>query len=521
MTIHDYRRVFRERWLILLLAVLIGAGAGAAGHFLRPEKYTATLEMYISTRSVSPNESVFAGEGAPDRRVKSYAKLVTSGRVTSAVVRELQLSMSPDELASRLTAATSSESVVIELFAVDTSPEQAAAIANAAARQLSEVVDDLESVTTPGKVSPVAVQTVQPAAVPTSPTGRALWQWVLLGTLVGIAAGVVLALVRNAMDNTVKSLAQLRQVSGVPNLGVILADSQVRKRPLIVHDDPQSPRAEAFRQLRTNVQFVDVENEHKILTVASPVAGEGKTTTLVNLAIALGAAGKRVLIVEADLRRPKAADMLSIDRSVGLTSVIAGRMPVLQAIRTWKSGPIDMLASGPLPPNPSELLAHHRMRSILGELRQRYDVILVDTPPLIPVTDAAAIAPATDGVILLCQFHRTTRPQIDAAVEALGAVGATIVGSVFTMVPGSGRTDGLPNYKGGPLEVESLDAAAPQPVRPAPRPDPRVNVPSPSPSPSPFPVSVSSPAAVTELRDDVSTSRHLYRNGRPPVRRAP
>lgn len=475
MTIHEYRRVFRERWLSIVLVVLISALAGAGVHFLRPPKYTASLQMYISTRAVDRNEGVFSGEGVADRRVKSYVKLATSERVTSTVVRQLGLPTSAGELGSRITAASSTDSVVIDLFAVDTSPEEAAAIANAVAQALAGLVDELEAPTTPDNVSPVVLKIVQPASVPTAPTGRGLSQWVLLGLLVGVAGGVVLALVRNSMDNTIKSLTQLRVVSGVPNLGVISFDSQVRRRPLIVHDEPQSAHAEAFRQLRTNVQFVDLENQHKILTVASPMAGEGKTTMLVNLAIALGAAGGSVLIVEADLRRPKAADMLGMDRSVGLTSVIAGRVPVHQAIRSWSSGPIDLLASGALPPNPSELLANPRMRRLLNDLRNRYDVILVDTPPLIPVTDAAAIATATDGVILLCQFHQTTRQQVDAAVEALHAVGAPILGSVFTKVPGLASHDAFSPVtdRSGtarpdiPAPVRAAPAARTQPPRPA------------------------------------------------------
>ena len=470
VTIHEYRRVFRERWLSIVLVVLIGAAAGAGLHFLRPPKYTATLQMYISTRSVSPTEEVFAGEGVADRRVKSYVKLATSDQVTSTVVRQLGLSMSPAELASRITAASSTDSVVIDLFAVDYSPEQAAAIANATAQALAGLVEELEAPSTPHNVSPVVLKVVQPAAVPTSPTGRGLSQWVLLGVLIGIAGGVVLALVRNSMDNTIKSLAQLRASSGVPNLGIISFDGQIRRRPLIVHDEPQSASAEAFRQLRTNVQFVDIENQHKILTIASPMAGEGKTTMLVNLAIALGAAGGRVLIVEADLRRPKAAEILGMDRKVGLTSVIAGRVPVRQAIRPWGDGPIDLLASGPLPPNPSELLANPRMRMLLSDLRGRYEVILVDTPPLIPVTDAAAIAPATDGVILLCQFHQTTRPQVEAAAEALHAVGATLLGSVFTKVPGLATHDTfIPSKDRSGTARTDTPATLPPPSLPSPR----------------------------------------------------
>jgi capsular exopolysaccharide synthesis family protein len=205
-----------------------------------------------------------------------------------------------------------------------------------------------------------------------------------------------------------------------------------------VHEDPQSPRAEAFRQLRTNLQYVDVDNPRKVVIVTSALPGEGKTTSVCNLAITMAAADKRVLVVEADLRRPSLADLLGLERSAGLTDVLAGRVRSQQVIQPWAGGRFDVLASGPLPPNPSELLASRQMAALLSDLRERYDVVLIDSPPLLPVTDAAAMAPSTDGAILICRFNKTTREQVGRAAEALAAVSVPLLGTVFTMVPGSG-----------------------------------------------------------------------------------
>jgi len=172
--------------------------------------------------------------------------------------------------------------------------------------------------------------------------------------------------------------------------------------------------------------------------VTSSVPGEGKTTTLCNMAIAMAAAGSRLLVIEGDLRRPKVADLLGVERSVGLTSILAGQVRVEQAIQSWAGGRFDVLASGPLPPNPSELLASEHTKALLAELREKYDVVLIDSPPLLPVTDAAAVAPATDGAILVCRFKQTSQGQVKAAVDTLEAVSVPLLGTVFTMVPASG-----------------------------------------------------------------------------------
>ncbi len=437
MTFQDYLRVLRERWLVVLIAVLFGL-AGAGGVFyLRPAEYTAKLTMYVSAQGDNTT-TAFQGAQLSQDRVKSYTGLVSNTRVSQDVINKLGLSETPDQLSKQITATNAPASVIIEVAVADPSPERSALLANTVAQVFTGLVAELERPIQAGGAPVVAVRVVQPAAVPTSPSSTGLPVTLALGLLAGLAIGVGGALARSALDTSVTSSDQLGDATDAPNLGVIAYDAEVPKRPLTVYEDPQSPRAEAFRQLRTNLQFVDVDNPRKVIVITSSMPNEGKTTTLVNLAIAMAAAGTRVLVIEADLRRPKIADLLGLERTIGLTSVLAGRVTVDQAIQPWAGGMFDVLASGPLPPNPSELLASKYMTVLLAELREQYDTVLVDTPPLLPVTDAAAVAPATDGVILICRFKQTTRHQVRAAVAALRAVSAPVLGTVYSMVPSRG-----------------------------------------------------------------------------------
>jgi len=354
------------------------------------------------------------------------------------VIRRLDLPQTPEELARQITATSVVDSVLIDVEVTSPSPERAAQMANSVGNVFTRLVDELERPTTTDGVPPVAVRIVQPAVVPTAPSSTGLPVTLALGLLAGLAVGVGAALARNALDASVKSPERLREVAPAPILGTVAYDPQVPKRPLTLHEDPQSPRSEAFRQLRTNLQFVDVDHPRKVIVVTSSVPGEGKTTTVCNLAIAMAAAGSRILVIDGDLRRPKVADLLGVERSVGLTSILAGQVRVAQAIQPWAGGRFDVLASGPLPPNPSELLASEHTEDLLEELRERYETVLIDSPPLLPVTDAAAVAPATDGVILVCRFKQTSQGQVKAAVEALEAVSTPLLGTVFSMVPSSG-----------------------------------------------------------------------------------
>ena len=438
MTLTDYLRELRERWIVVLIAVVLAMSGAAGIWILRPPEYTATLTMYVSAQTADTTSTAFQGAQLSEQRVKSYVKLVGSPRVCQEVIQNLRLAESPEDLAERITAGSSIDSVLIDVSVTDRSQQRAADIANAVGQSLTRLVNELERPVVPGALPPVAVRMVQPAPPPTEPSSTSLPVLLAIGLLTGLAIGGGAALLRNASDASIKAPEQLRHVTGAPNLGTIAFDPQVPKRPLTVHEDLQAPRAEAFRQLRTNLQFVDVDHPRKIIVVTSSMPSEGKTTTLANLGIALASAGHRVLVIEADLRRPKLADLLGLDRSIGLTSILSGRLSIAQTVQHWAGGGVDVLASGPLPPNPSELLASQQMSRLLTALRSEYDTVLLDTPPLLPVTDAAAVAPATDGVILVCRFKTTSRDQVAAAVEALPPGAAPLLGTVFTMVPAKG-----------------------------------------------------------------------------------
>lgn len=438
MTIREYLRIFRERWLVVFTAVVLGVGGSVLVFFVRPAEYTASLTMYVSSQGADTTQAAFQGAQLSQDRVASYTELLVGPRVTSDVIRKLELPETPDELADKMTATSKLDSVLLDITVTDPSAQRATDIANAVGDVFPGLVDELERPTTPNGQPAVAVRVVQPALVPLQPSSASLPIILALGFLAGMVVGLGGALARNALDARVKSPDQLRGLTDAPSLGAIAFDSDIQKRPLSLYADPQSSWSESFRQLRTNLQFIDIDNPRKVILITSPMPSEGKTTTLVNLAVAISTAASRVLVIEADLRRPRLADLLGVERMVGLTSILSGRVEPTQAIQSWRRGTLDVLTAGPLPPNPSELLASRQMRALLQQLRSSYDVILIDTPPLLPVADSAALAPATDGAVMVCRFNKTTKAQVEAAAATLGAVSAPLLGTVLTMLPGSG-----------------------------------------------------------------------------------
>jgi tyrosine-protein kinase len=204
-----------------------------------------------------------------------------------------------------------------------------------------------------------------------------------------------------------------------------------------VHEQPRAPLAEAFRQLRTNLEYVDLDQAHKLTMVTSALPHEGKTTTACNLAIALAQSGKKVILIEADLRRPKAASYLGMENAVGLTTVLTGQVALELAIQPWRGGLMDFLGSGALPPNPSELLASSKTAAVLTSLSARYDAVILDAAPTLPVADAAVLAAHCHAVLLVARHGWVRAEQIVAAAETIRRVGAPVLGVVLSMVPRS------------------------------------------------------------------------------------
>ncbi|MGQ0623055.1 MAG: nucleotide-binding protein [Sporichthyaceae bacterium] len=217
---------------------------------------------------------------------------------------------------------------------------RAKAIADLVAVQFVNLIDDVEAPAV-GQTAPVRARVVQSAVLPDDPFSPKPIRDAALGLILGLMLGVGLAVARHTLDRSVKSAEALGELAQAPVLGATLLESSVRTRPLVMLDAPRSPLAEAYRQLRTNVQYVDIDHARKLIVVTSSVAGEGKSTTTCNLAIALAQGGARVLLVEADLRRPRAADYLGMDNTVGLTTVLTGQVDLDLAIQPWNEGLID------------------------------------------------------------------------------------------------------------------------------------------------------------------------------------
>jgi capsular exopolysaccharide synthesis family protein len=439
LELRDYLRILHRNWILVLALTVLG-GAGAFGwSLLQTPTYEANTQLYVSVRSDSAGVSELAqGTTFARQAVVSFVDVVDSAIVLDRVINDLDLDTTAQQLAQTVEASSPTDSVIISVKVTNPDAEKAASIANSIGTNFADVVVNRLEKPEGEAASLVRVETIEPALVPTSPASPRIPLNVVLGVVLGLAVGLGVAILRSILDTRIHSLHDIEAATAAPVLGGIALDPDAKKRPLIVHADPRNPRAESFRSLRTNLQFIDVDGETRSFVVSSAGPGEGKSTTTANLAIALAETGARVALVDGDLRLPRVADYMGIEGGVGLTDVLIGRAELVDVLQQWGTGKLFVLPSGRTPPNPSELLGSQAMQRTLEALASAFDYVLIDAPPLLLVTDAAVVSRFTSGVLMVAASGTTKKPQLTAAVEKLDAIGSRLFGVIVTMLPARG-----------------------------------------------------------------------------------
>ena len=396
-----------------------------------PKEYAATAQVLLNvpTSDVPATTSVYeqlVGTQLSSNLVVTYSDLVTSALVRSGVANLLreQGVTTPGALSTSLPPA----SYLINITAASTSPQVAMLTANAAAQVLTDTVAGLQA----GQKQPgPRINTVGQATLPTVPFSPRPTLNLVIGGLLGLVVGLGLLGGIEALDRTVRTVSQVDALLAAPLLGVVPKHG---RKTVVVGAKREGSEGEPYRTLRTAVRFLDLDRPIRSILITSPMANEGKTSTAANLALALALAGERVILVDADLRRAGLGRALGIDSSVGLTSLVLGGVSTKDVLHNYAQN-LLVVPSGPLPPNPSEILGSQLINNFLQELTGFADVVVIDAPPVLPVADAVALSAQVDATILILRHGMTLRSGVAATRRRLEAVGANIVGYVLNGVP--------------------------------------------------------------------------------------
>lgn len=476
MDFRAYLTALRRYWWVALLTTVLGvAGAGVA-YRLTPPTYASTVTFYVGTptqNGINPQSSNAFAEA----RVNSYVVLISSERVAEAVIQRTGVDLTPAQVMTKMSAEAELNTVVVQATVSDDNQARAATLARGLADTFGQTVSRLDN---PGTGRDTVVVNVVTGPADLGAVAPRLKIYGALGLLAGLVVGLVLIILRELLDNTVRTPEAASALVGAPALGNIGFDPDARRTPLLLGRRATSLQAESVRQLRTNLTFVDVDHPTRVLVVTSSAPAEGKTSLCANLALSMAEAGHRVLVVEGDLRRPRLATLLGLESEIGLTNVLIGQVTLSQALQQW-TPKVSVLTSGSLPPNPSELLEGQRIKRLLTDLRPHFDKILIDTTPLLPVTDAAVAASLGDGVVMVVRSGKTSRDQVSTAVSSLRAVNAEVIGVVLNMRRRRRQEKRAYSYKGLPSSqvdwsVLADDAVSDKPAADTAAPDERHEV---------------------------------------------
>lgn len=426
--------------MLIALIMLLGIGAAIAATLLATPQYEAQSKLYVSVRTDSQaSGDLLQGSNFARQNMATFVELATTESVLEPVAEQLELELSSKQLADKVKVSAPSESTLINITVIDQNPSQAADIANEIGSQTRILVEEeLEPPQDGDLTSPVQINMVQTAEVPANPISPRPRMNLVVGALLGLVVGVGVAILRTVLDTRIRTTEDIERLTAVPILGRIAEDPKADRKPLIIHVDPMNPRAESFRTLRTNIQFLAVGEGPKTFVVSSAGPGEGKSTTATNLALALAETGLDVALIDCDLRRPRVAEYMGIEGSVGLTDILIGRADISDVLQRWGRSQLYVLPAGQIPPNPSELLGSDIMDRVLTELERRVDVVILDAPPVLMVTDAVVIGGKTQGVIFVAAAGITKKQALEAAVDSLDTAGVALRGIVATMLPTRG-----------------------------------------------------------------------------------
>jgi polysaccharide biosynthesis transport protein len=491
LTLRDYLSVLRRRKWVILLCLVVVTGLALAYSLIQNPVYEASSRVLLSRQNLASRLTGVPESSASTENevfVNTQATVARVPAIAEGVIQKLGLTgLTPKQFLSESSVSSSPESEILTFKVTSGDPELAAREATAYAHQYSKyrqqqdtaslgvaqegVEAKIQRLKESGEAGTTfynslrnreqqlqtiatlqtANTTVVEAATEAPKVGPKTARNVVLGLFVGLIVGVGLAFLIEALDTRIRSAEELEERLGMRLIGRVPALPKTTgpgHQPMLT--EPMSPNAEAYRIVRTNLDFLTLDHPCRSILITSALEQEGKTTTATNLALACAQAGKRVALVDLDLRKPRVHDLLKVPFQPGLAEVLRGAVPLDEALSSvsieplgggdsgsdlgMARGSLEVLTSGSLPPNPGDLASSERLSTLLAEISERVDLVLVDSPPMLHVGDAASLSTSVDAVVIVARMQRLRRANVSEIHRMLGTTRVLKLGFVLTGV---------------------------------------------------------------------------------------
>jgi polysaccharide biosynthesis transport protein len=423
------------RWLLIVLAGLLGVASALAVAAVMVPKYTATADVFVTVTSGQSAGDLAQGATFAQEQARNFAAVVPREKVLGPVISELGLTTTLDDLVKQIDVEVPLNTSVISIKATDPSPQRSAQIANTVAKYLKQAVTDLSPTVSGTKGAPVRAEVIGEAKAPIKTSSPIIPLFAVIGGLAGLVLAIGYLVVVELLVAKVDSTEQIEAATGSTVLASVPRDRTIARHPIAVTARPLSLRAENIRQARTALKFLPGET-NQTFVITSSVSGEGKSSTAANIAAAFAAEGLSTCLVEADLRRPRLEGLLDLTGGTGLSDIAVGHSKIEDTLQPWGPDNLQVILAGTVPPNASELLGSSRGEESLRSIAERFEVTIIDTPPLTAVTDAAIIGRMFGGVVLIVGAGKVRTSELNQAMSALAVADVPVRGTVMNLAKG-------------------------------------------------------------------------------------
>ncbi|ALS57656.1 polysaccharide biosynthesis tyrosine autokinase [Rathayibacter toxicus] len=478
MELRDVLRLLRDHWLAIVAAILLGTLFAFAWSQLQTPRYEANSQGIVSVAtsgtSSDQNQAIYTrqiADSVAKSSLATYLPIATSRAVAEIAIQKLGLDESPESVISAISVTSDTTAPVLKVTASASRPDAAQTLADAWVSAIATRIQQINKET--GIGNSVSLSVVQAAALPAAPAFPNLRLVLAVGALIGLVIGLVYAFIRNTLDRRIRTAEMVERLFELPVVGTLPVDKRLSETNRIVPEadttdyvksDGKHALAESLRELRTNLQFMNVDSPPRIIVVTSPLPSDGKSTVTANLAVTLAASGQRTVVVDGDLRKPTVAKSFGLVPGVGLTDLLIGKAELQDVLQPWgPSGNLWILGAGSIPPNPSELLGSNGMDILLHEIA-REAIVIIDAPPLLPVTDGAILTARTDGALVVISAGKTTTDELGKAIQNLERVSGHTLGVILNRVPPRGQLGRGYGYYYTTYYGSERSGARPEPV---------------------------------------------------------
>lgn len=447
MELKNYLNIFKKWWLVIAFFTALTTLLTTILVFTIPPTYKASTLLIVNQAqgaTINLNDVMTA-----ERLARTYAEVVTKRPVLEAVITQLNLPLTTTELGKKIEVQLIRDTQLINIAVADKNPGKAALIANAVTKAFQDEIQKIQRASLSSDASINSIGVVEQAKTPDKPYSPKKALSILLAFILGLTASATLVFLIEYLDDTLKSEADIKNFLGVNNLGVISYIKEEHRQPgqIVTLIDPQSTVTEAFREIRTNIQFASANLTSRSIVITSASPAEGKSLTCANLAVVMAQAGYKTLLIDADLRKPIQHEIFKLENNFGISSLLtAESFSDLNWQETLVPG-LFVITAGPFLPNPTEWLGSTRMHRILEKIKEKgFHVVLFDSPPVGMVTDAAVLSSMTNAAIITIEAAKTSRDDVAKAIEAIQRVGGIVLGTILNYKKPS-RTRGKYYYE--------------------------------------------------------------------------